>query len=308
MDFSQVKGIRITPGLEVKNIIRLNPTLCYWKRPFTFPTIGYAVYSLSKQGDTIHRFAVQSLLEDKYTVTYKNGVNLTSNPYSSPNTDGSKNDFFLLCNIWLPGKGQSESMFTDGTAHMDFIPEGLKNKLGLVVFYVANENEADNFPFASPSSYYSYAHTYTSYTFSDASTGKIKLSAVKDTSISNRSIVTEGRLQRNQITAEIYQAEITRDTDVEVTAGKPLITLGNNEVIQAYTTLIIKKFASVRDDFEEYKVKYDTATGSKFPKSEYPYLLGYTKLTASYGVGTSLDTSNAIKNVGAKYFYFIIPR
>ena len=302
MDFSQVTSVNVKEG-AVKNIIRNNPSICYWKRPFTFPTIGYAVYSLSNQGNTIHRFAVQSLLEDSYTVTYKNGVNLSGR--NSTNTDGSKNNFFLLKNIWLPSKEQSENALGSG-ATVDFIPEGLKNKLGLVGFYVSNETQADNFPFNSNvlSLYVALGYLYVSYTFSDVSTRKIKLSAVKDTSISNRSIVTEGGLQRNQITAELYNAEITRDTDVEVAAGTPLITLGGTENVKAFTNLTIKKFASVRNDFDEYKIKYDTATGSKFPKSEYPYLLGSTTLTASYGV----NGNSIVKDVGKRYFYFIIER
>lgn len=305
MDFSQVNDVLIPQG-QVKYITE-GSTKLLWKRPFEFSTIGYAVYYQSGQ---THNFALQSYLMDKYTTSYKTGISL-SGKTSSTNSDGSKNNFFLLSNIWLPDKENTLASLGD-SRELTLIQKGLANKLGLIGFLVVDENQADNFPFnssflslAGPQTYYT-----ASYSFSDVSTGKIKLSAVKDTSGNSRYSVTEGSIQRHPITLELLKEEIIRNTDVEVTAGTPLIRQGS--YTHLYTIdgsfpdniLPLKKISSVRNDFDEYKVKYDTATGSKFPKSEYPYLLGRTKLTVSYGqYGNSL-----IKNVGGTYFYFFVKR
>ena len=84
--------------------------------------------------------------------------------------------------------------------------------------------------------------------------------------------------------------------------------MGNKTYVKAFKNLNFMPFVSIRDNFDEYKIKYDTATGSKYPKSEYPYLVGGTKLTAELRSSGSSGAQTWGKDVDGTYFYFIVKR
>ena len=304
VDFSQVKKVKIKDG-EVRYITE-GETKLLWLRPFEFPTMSFAVYY---QQDTTHNFACHSYLVDKCTTSYEKAISVSGK--NSTNSDDTKNNFVLLNHIWLPSKGQTVNELSGyTTAEVNAIPEGLKTKLGLVAFKIDNKTKVDSFPLDCSSLYgaSTFGYYYALYSFSDAFTKKIKLFAVKDTTRPNRYFVKGDGLQRRPITGELYHEEITRDTDVEVEASEPLITLGNKTYVKAFKNLNFMPFVSIRDNFDEYKIKYDTATGSKYPKSEYPYLVGGTKLTAELRSSSSNGAQTWGKDVDGTYFYFIVKR
>ena len=84
------------------------------------------------------------------------------------------------------------------------------------------------------------------------------------------------------------------ETSVTVKAGSPIVTLSSK-------TGGITEITSIRSNFDDYKVKYEAATGGKFSKTEYPYLRGIVKLDCK-------STSLGINNTGGIYLIFSVSR
>lgn len=298
MDSSQVKDIKIPQG-QVKYIAKYEKGTtgpCYWKRPFTYPAIGFYLYCNfipSVNGYSRHTYISPQLIFDKYGMSSK----LLPSLPSSQNTDGSINVYYALDNIRLPSE-TNEIDLNDYSSSFVWITKGLENKsLRLRACGITNDSDMNNFPKTS------YTNSATKFTFSDERDKKIKLyaSPVEDIQMNNawslKTIATTAFYRERE-----YR-ERTHETDVIVTAGTPLITLSTGGL--SWSPYI----SSVRNNFDEYKSKYDTATGSKFPKSSYPYLVGSVELqasTSSYDIHKQpLSSENGWSLMN---FYFVIER
>lgn len=143
-------------------------------------------------------------------------------------------------------------------------------------------------------------HNFTSkevkeWSLSDVTTKKINLYADKNNSMDSDNFITFGQKTASNVYlidndgsggawhTDFYKVK-QHESDVVVAAGTPLITC--NEITQSELLggsasmdyLRGLQVTSIRNNFDEYKTKFNTATGSKYPKSEYPYLVGYIKL------------------------------
>lgn len=296
MDFSQVKDITTRDGI-VKYIAKKengNTGPCYWKRPFTYPVAGFCLYSnfISRENN-MNIYISPTLLLDKYGVSKRLSILL-----SSKNTDGSTNVYYNTKAIRLPND-TDEIDANDYGSSKTWIAKGLENKsLRFFVRAVSTETQLSNFPETGMT------NSSIRFRFSDKQSGKIKLyaSPVEDIETNNTWRFT------NLVLTAIYRdheyREITHDTDITVTAGTPLITLSSDN---SYMPTI----SSVRNNFDEYKEKYNTATGGKFPKSSYPYLVGLTELTASTPpilANKWCVPGHATYGWSSMYFYFVVKR
>lgn len=264
LDFSQIKNINIPQG-QVKYITDKvdGSTRVLWKRPFEYPVIGFCLKSTFKisTGTKYHIFNLPLYLADRAGRTKILGV-----PTGSINTDGSRNVYYRNPVVMLPTEDDEIDKNNYGSS-FTWIKSGLEqNGLSFIGYHVNSESVANTFPIGGNS----HCEHIISLTDTNGTANKIKLYAIpNDASLLDQTWCI-GMITQVAPYGEWEYRMKQHDTDVIVDMGTSLMSLE--------ATLLAKKILSVRSDFNEYKSKYDTATGGEYPKSIYPYLVGVVKV------------------------------
>ena len=278
VDFSQVRGVKIKEG-EVRYINNWADGRLYWKRPMTYPVFSFCLrssFSVLRGSivQPVHVYSVSQVLIDRYGVTkYLETAN------GGKNSDGSMNVYYPTYQVLLPSD-DDEIDGNDYASSFTQIKKGMENNnLSLVAYVVNNDSETKN----CPESMAKIILNYVSYKFSDATTKKIKLYAIPSSTSLSENKWTTYHYQYRYSEPILFDRE--HETDVIVDAGTPLMTA-------AYWKNGEYRITSVRSNFDEYKTKYDTATGGAYPKNSYPYLVGVITLE---GVHQNIENKNTCK-------------
>ena len=264
VDFSQVKGVRIKNG-EVNYITDTPPSKLYWKRPFRWGKMAYCCLCSkfsTPRGSKLQRFLGTSILRDKYGITWI----WEYLPNGSKTSDGFSNSWGSCMGVFLPSYTDEidESNFNDDYT---IISRGLKEgTLGMTAYHLTSEADELNFPNIEGCSNPNYILSQ-----------NIKLYATPmDIKNSEQSALGWEWAKRgfDPLYQEWFHEYVKHETDVTIPVETPFITFGKKQ--KNFTPI-----TSVRNNFDEYKEKYDTATDGKYPKSTYPYLVGHVYLEST---------------------------
>ncbi len=258
MDFSQVKDARIPQGI-VKYIENEARTVCYWKRPFEYPALcGYLESTLpvEKYGNVItHGYTWP--LYDIYGTS-----KIFPETSSFTDTQGRLNVFYRRKFIEVPAEHLLTTQYSydvdltwlrDGTSR--WLVCGLLQKEQDFPTYLPRHDNA-----------------------------KLEISTTFNMYASNNGLLS-GNWAASKVSTtgagckEDVLELIPHETDAIVAGCTPLIQV--QQLIMNRKGLGSWTITNVTTNFDEYRTKYNTATGGKYSKSAYPYLVGLEKLTFS---------------------------
>ena len=273
MELSNVKNIETTDGI-VRYIQIIKPDLLpvnrygltyVWRKPFELPALTFSInvpFYNEMLGFHNSEYLLGALT-DKYGVSQWFDLPM---PYIQTNDVTTIMSVLYLQNInTTTGKKNRE--------YTDWIGQTLR------AYSISNVSEMSNIALNG------HEVLDAEWTTSDTSSGKIKLYATpvlygSEGSIEWNDVWTAGSrvkalnvIKGNDVFSDRadFIFEVSHITDIMVDIETPLITLSS---YKGATTEI----KSINTDFDDYKAKYEAAGGSKFPKSQYPYLRGIIKL------------------------------
>ena len=282
VDFSDVTDVRIPQG-TVKYIEKYENNTTgplYWKRPFQYPTRGICLraFFTTPNGDKVRVYNLPWGLYDYYGMT-----KLLELPPTSTNSDGSVNVYYQEPIVWLPTEDDAVDE-NNYSSSLTWIKSGVQQKgLTIASYQVKNEDSAKVFPTQSGIEASGSLHLQSLRNNIESSSPPITLYAVPSAASLSDSTWALGKLIKSDLYQDWEYQLIEHETDVVVTGySTPLI----NRTFQASG---VTRITAARTDFNEFKTKYDTATGGKFTKSTYPYLIGAIRLLW-YG-GSSIGKS-----------------
>ena len=299
-----MKSIEVKEGLvrriRYTNTKSVKERHFVWRRPLSYPAMGFIIQHPFKRSiatDAIQYCSYQSAYNaiDAYGINYA---------LSNINKRNTTTDFYH-CYQYLfivPDREEEEIPGILGRKSTS------SDKITLIAYRIDNDTQLENFPIGAnkvPDAEWS---------FSDEETGQIVLYATPyneidyDYNLDFPATYDLGSMYHDG--KENYFVIRKHDTDITVAAGTPLITLSSKKG----STVQIK---SILTNFNDYKQKYETACGSTFPKSTYPYLRGFVKLNCksnSLGIDTANEVPNKLtavenaKYIGGMYLVFHIAR
>lgn len=273
IDFSQVTSIRrqyrMANGYHKEDNLKYidyqeagKPLKCLWKRPLSYPVMGFELrYPVMYPSGAKYFFHKTSwLLVDQYGVSCYWKWETGNSNKRVKNADGTYDLFENTEHLYVSTGREAEAEYvTIANAVQWPNPYG---DIILEAHMVYNEAELMDYPKIPPH----IALSSIEYSFSDVTTKKIKLYARKkkqgDEAVPSPYVLTSDTTHSNHFTSPKLRSF---DTEVEVDAGQPLVTIGSLNSGK-------RKITGIRTNLDDYKAKYDAATGGKFPKSEYPYL------------------------------------
>ena len=278
MNFSQIKDIKI-PNDYTKYLHQCRndgtPIRCLWKKPLTQPAtlITLTTTTPYTSGYKWIEIIIRDFLMDKYGITtsvYKSGSTFSA-------TDGSPVQYTTtLPYIHLgyeKGNWQNGLDTTKPVVKINNNPnyvEDLDLEFTIYQTNIDNLPDFENYPYTKNGTL-----SDATWTFSDVTSRQIHLFASADgdeSGFNSQSMAFQDN--RKNLCGDYIGRTSEIDTEVVVDAGDPLIKLQNTRGGKV-------KVASIRTNFDDYKTKYDIATAGKFPKSKYPYLVGYVELFIS---------------------------
>ena len=306
MDFSQVTGVRrYSPLDKIQSDLRYithvakgqgGALTCLWKRPLSYPAMGfYLTYpTIAATGAKWIEHQTSWALIDKYGIACNwssvNGKGTTN----VKNADGSYSFYRTKVHLYVSTGGQSQS------ANAILWPNPYGDTI-LQAYMVYNEAELMEYPVKATHPVINNSGLV--FSFSDVTTKKIKLYAMPIFTDEDLDSVRQWHPATSilRTTYKDYEPQLREhETDVVVDAGEPLVTLGSPQAGAV-------KITGMRTNLDDYKAKYDVATGGKFPKSQYPYLRATIVLDAK-NTGAGIQTNKNVIHWDMMYLTFEVER
>ena len=313
MDFSQVTGVRRYSPLDktqsdlryITHVPKGGAQTCLWKRPLSYPALGIVMSypDIFPSGVRATEHQVSWAAVDKYGIACRwsrvNGNTVTQ----EKNADGSYTFYREASNLYV-SIGDSANMHTT-----DILWPNPYGKTTLTTRWIGNESRLMEYPTTLPPLFGSQSAGVVWY-FSDVTTKKIKLYARPILTNANNSL---GQWDPTTLilrtTYKDYEPQLKEhETDVVVDAGEPLITLATMKTAYEVNAKgAIRTIEEIRTNLDDYKAKYDAATGGKYSKSQYPYLLATIVLGVRIS-GAEIQTSNNVIHWDMMYLTFEVER
>lgn len=273
MDFSQVKGVRISEGevVYIDGPAQDGEIRCLWKRKFQYPAYGAGLMSTftSSSGDKVTVHNVPYELRDDYSVRQS-----ICKPV--PNAEGSKDIYIQEPVVMLPSDDDVVDD-DDYASSYTWIRKGLSGRIAIYIRLVSSESDAGAFHTLPDMNILSFV----------ISSKYFKLYAAPESMSEDWEI---GKFETSELHGETEFKLIEHETDIEI-YNSPSATdwlVSPRYTYKPSGTMFSIPIDKVVSNFDSYKSMYEEKTGGQYPKSMYPYLVGVQSLVVTVYKKTTL--------------------